>query len=168
MRNTVLIAEALIVAVGCGWLWGASGRWTAERAMHALEVRQDLVEGRSALLDARIAVYSVNFGDASRHLENARRDEAVMWRAASAPSASPAAPASLHALVAHVFASRLAHPFVNPLLRQRLPMTLARRVDGSATQARRSGWCLFRRCVRLVFLPGLTRHGFLHVSHPTL
>jgi hypothetical protein len=59
MRNTVLIARARIVAVGCGWLWGASARWTAERAMHALEVRQDLVEGRSALLDACLAVYSV-------------------------------------------------------------------------------------------------------------
>jgi hypothetical protein len=62
----------LLVAVFAGWLWGASGRWSVERVQQSLELRQDLVEGRSALLDARLDLYSLNFGDASRHLENAR------------------------------------------------------------------------------------------------
>lgn len=30
-----------------------------------------LLEGRAALLDARLDIYSVNFGDASRHFEAA-------------------------------------------------------------------------------------------------
>jgi hypothetical protein len=31
-----------------------------------------LLEGRAAVLDARLDIYSVNFGEASRHLEAAR------------------------------------------------------------------------------------------------
>ena len=49
--------------------------------------------------------------------------------------ASPAAPASLHALLSHLFASRFAHPFVYRLLRRRLPMTLPRRIDWSTAEA---------------------------------
>jgi hypothetical protein len=32
----------------------------------------ELLGGRAAVLDARVAIYSVNFGEASRHLEGAR------------------------------------------------------------------------------------------------
>ena len=63
--------------------------------------------------------------------------------------------------MAHLFASRLAHPFVYRLLRQRLPMTLPRGVDRSTTEARRRGCRLFRRCLRLAFLRGLANcHWF--------
>jgi hypothetical protein len=72
MTKLISAAVVLLVAVFGGWLWGASGRWSVERVQQSLELRQDLVEGRSALLDARLDLYSVNFGDASRHLENAR------------------------------------------------------------------------------------------------
>jgi hypothetical protein len=41
-------------------------------------------------------------------------------------------PASLGALLSHLFASRFAHPFVDRFLRRRFPMTLPRRVDWSA------------------------------------
>ncbi len=78
MRRLISVAVALLVAVSAGWLWGASGRWSIERAQQASELRQELVEGRSAVLDARVALYSVNFGEASGHLENAR---AVLRRA---------------------------------------------------------------------------------------
>jgi len=60
------------VAAAGGWFWGATGRWGAERALHAIELQQDLVLGRSALLETRLAIYSVNFGEASQHLESAR------------------------------------------------------------------------------------------------
>ena len=72
MTKLISIAIALLVTLGGGWLWGASGRWATERARQALELRQELVEGRSAVLDARLDVYTVNFGEASRHLESAR------------------------------------------------------------------------------------------------
>ena len=35
-------------------------------------VRDELLGARGAVLDARVAIYAVNFGEASRHLEGAR------------------------------------------------------------------------------------------------
>jgi hypothetical protein len=72
MTKLIAVVVALLVTAFGGWLWGASGRWTAERERQALELRQELVEGRSALLDTRLDLYSVNFGEAIRHLEGAR------------------------------------------------------------------------------------------------
>lgn len=63
---------ALLVAIGGGWLWGASGRRAAERALQAAELRSALLEGRGRLLDAQVDLFNVNFGNASRHLEDAR------------------------------------------------------------------------------------------------
>ena|SRR5579864_5624808 len=72
MKLVLGIAVALLVALGAGWAWGASGRSALSRALQAAEARDYLLEGRSAVLDARLDIYSVNFGDASRHLEAAR------------------------------------------------------------------------------------------------
>jgi hypothetical protein len=63
---------ALLVALGVGWFWGASGRWAEERALQAAELRSDLFEARSLVLAARVDLYNVNFGDASRHLSDAK------------------------------------------------------------------------------------------------
>jgi hypothetical protein len=63
---------ALLVALGAGWAWGASGRSDLNRALRIAELRDDLLAGRAAVLDARLDIYSVNFGEASRHLEAAR------------------------------------------------------------------------------------------------
>jgi hypothetical protein len=63
---------ALLVALLAGWLWGASGKWDLDRALQVSELRTDLLQARSSVLVARLDVYSVNFGDASRHLEDAR------------------------------------------------------------------------------------------------
>jgi hypothetical protein len=66
------IGLGLLVAVGVGWVWGASGRSDTDRALQIAELRADLLEGRTAVLDARLDIYSVNFGEASRHFEAAR------------------------------------------------------------------------------------------------
>jgi hypothetical protein len=66
------IGVALIVALGVGWVWGASGRADLNHALRTAELRDGLLEGRAAVLDARLDIYSVNFGEASRHLEAAR------------------------------------------------------------------------------------------------
>jgi hypothetical protein len=63
---------ALAVVLLGAWLWGRSGRGDLTRALQASELRNDLLEGRGSVLDARLALYNVNFGDASAHLENAR------------------------------------------------------------------------------------------------
>lgn len=40
--------------------------------LQASELRGDLLQARAAVLDARLDIYSVNFGEASRHFEAAR------------------------------------------------------------------------------------------------
>ena len=65
------IGLALLVAVGVGWVLGASGRSERDRALQIAELRSELLEGRAAVLDARLDIYSVNFGEASRHFEAA-------------------------------------------------------------------------------------------------
>jgi hypothetical protein len=66
------IAAGLVVALFAGWIWGSSGRSDMARALQTSELRGELLGARAAALDARVAIYSVNFGEASRHLENAR------------------------------------------------------------------------------------------------
>ena len=62
----------LVVALLAGWVWGGWGRSDFARALQTSELRGELVGARAAILDARVAIYSVNFGEASRHLEDAR------------------------------------------------------------------------------------------------
>jgi len=66
------IALAVLVAGGAGWVWGASGQSDVTRALGIAELRDELREGRAAVLDAQLDIYSVNFGEASRHFEAAR------------------------------------------------------------------------------------------------
>ena len=73
MKRVLGIAVALLVALGAGWAWGAWGRSDTNRALRIAELRNGLLEGRAAALDARLDIYSVNFGEASRHLEAARK-----------------------------------------------------------------------------------------------
>ena len=72
MKRLISVAAALLVAALGGWLWGTSGRSAMTRALETSELRAELLGARAATLDARVAVYSVNFGEASRHLEDAR------------------------------------------------------------------------------------------------
>jgi hypothetical protein len=66
------VAVGLLVALLAGWIWGRSGQSEMARALQTSELRGELLGARAAVLDARVAVYSVNFGEASRHLEDAR------------------------------------------------------------------------------------------------
>ena len=61
-----------MVALLAGWIWGTSGQSDAARALETAELKSELLGARAAILDARVAIYSVNFGEASGHLENAR------------------------------------------------------------------------------------------------
>ena len=63
---------AVLVALLAGFLWGASAKSTVERALERSELRNELLEARSAALAARVDIYNTNFGEASRHLEEAR------------------------------------------------------------------------------------------------
>jgi hypothetical protein len=63
---------ALIVAFGMGYAWGSSGRGSLNNALDDTSQLLDVAEGRGHLLDARVSLYNVNFGDASRQFEEAK------------------------------------------------------------------------------------------------
>jgi len=71
-KLVVGIAAALAAALFAGWIWGGTGRSAMAHALETSELRGELLGARAAILDARVAIYSVNFGEASRHLEDAR------------------------------------------------------------------------------------------------
>lgn len=66
-----IAASALLLLFG-GWLWGSLGRWSAQSDLRQFEVRLHAAEGRAFLLQARVDLFEVNFGNASRSLEAAR------------------------------------------------------------------------------------------------
>ena len=72
MKLILGMVAGLAVALFAGWIWGASGRTEMSSALQASELRNELLGARAAALDARVAIFSVNFGEASGHLENAR------------------------------------------------------------------------------------------------
>lgn len=71
-RIFLIALGILIVCIGLGYAWGASGRRVVQAALEDSQQQLDLAEARGALLDARVSLYNNNFGDASRRLEEAK------------------------------------------------------------------------------------------------
>jgi hypothetical protein len=63
---------SLVVCLGLGFGWGASGRMTLQTLLDDTRQQLDLAEARGQILDARVSLYNNNFGDASRHFEEAK------------------------------------------------------------------------------------------------
>jgi hypothetical protein len=75
MSRTKLVLAAiiaLIVVAGIGYAMGGSGRFTLQTALDESRERLDVAEARGHLLEARVSLYNVNFGDASRHFEESK------------------------------------------------------------------------------------------------
>jgi hypothetical protein len=60
------------VCLGLGFGWGASGQRGLQTALDDARQQLDLAEARGQILDARVSLYNNNFGDASRHFEDAK------------------------------------------------------------------------------------------------
>jgi hypothetical protein len=74
MNTTKLLLAAVlavVVALLGGYVWGSSGRRAAEHDRQAAAFRAELLEARGSVLAARLEIYSVNFGNAGRHLQEA-------------------------------------------------------------------------------------------------
>jgi hypothetical protein len=71
-RLALAALVALIVTLGVGYAWGGAGRGALTQALDDARQQLDLAEARGYLLDARVSLYNVNFGDASRHFEEAK------------------------------------------------------------------------------------------------
>ena len=72
MKLALGITAGLAIGLLAGFIWGNSGRGNAVGALEAADLRGELLGARAAALDARVAIYNVNFGEASTHLEDAR------------------------------------------------------------------------------------------------
>jgi hypothetical protein len=71
-KTGLMMIAAVLVALLAGFLWGISGKSTIDGALQRSELRNELLEAHSAALAARVDLYNTNFGEASRHLEEAR------------------------------------------------------------------------------------------------
>jgi hypothetical protein len=71
-RLVLLGFATLVIAVGIGYAMGGSGRFTLQHALDETRAQLDIAEARGYLLEARVSLYNVNFGDASRHFEEAK------------------------------------------------------------------------------------------------
>ena len=72
MKQLLVVVVLIVVAVGLGFAWGASGRATLQHGLDEAQQQLDLSDARSRVLDARVSLYNVNFGDAQRQLEDAK------------------------------------------------------------------------------------------------
>jgi hypothetical protein len=66
------IVVALVVLVA-GWLWGASGRWDAQASAKDAELRLRLSEAQASLARARVDLFELNYGEASRRIGQGMR-----------------------------------------------------------------------------------------------
>jgi hypothetical protein len=71
-RLILIIFVLLVVCLGLGFGWGASGQRGLQSALDDAQQQLDLAEARGQILDARVSLYNNNFGDASRHFEDAK------------------------------------------------------------------------------------------------
>jgi hypothetical protein len=73
-RNKLILsaAAALVATFFIGYAVGGSGRFAIQNTLDETRQQLDLANARSQLLDARVSLYNVNFGDASKYFEDAK------------------------------------------------------------------------------------------------
>jgi hypothetical protein len=71
-RLILIALVVVVVTLGFGYVWGSSGRRAIQSTLEDVQQRLDVAEARGLLLEARVNLYNVNFGDASRKFEEAK------------------------------------------------------------------------------------------------
>lgn len=71
-RKLLFALVTVLVVLGFGYVWGASGRGALQTIADESRQALDLAEARGAILEARVSLYNNNFGDASRRLEESK------------------------------------------------------------------------------------------------
>jgi hypothetical protein len=74
LKAALALLAALALAALGGWIWGVMGQSRAEEALARAGAGLHLANARANMLAARVNLFEVNFGDASRSLENAKAD----------------------------------------------------------------------------------------------
>jgi hypothetical protein len=101
LKTFGIVAVAILVAFGAGWLLGASGKASVSAERRALEERATIAEARLALIDARANLEAKKFDDVPKELERARElaaDLQVKLRETSQPERA----GHLEIVLAHV------------------------------------------------------------------
>src|SRR3954451_21147213 len=103
MRGKLILTAfaALIITPGLGFAWGASGRVALQTDLDEARQQLDLSDSRARILDARVSLYNNNFGDASRHFEDAKAPLRRVKQRYQDASRSDAA-SSIDAAIGHV------------------------------------------------------------------
>jgi hypothetical protein len=101
LKRVLIVVVLVLVAFGLGFAWGASGRSTAQSALNGVLQQVDLSEARGHILEARVSLYNVNFGDAQRQLDDAKGPLTKARDRAQADGKKDAA-AALTAALGHV------------------------------------------------------------------
>lgn len=80
MKSVGLVALALVVALGAGWVWGASGKAAVDRERRRVEMQLHFETARSGVLDGRLTLVGndyaragASFGAAVTELETLQR-----------------------------------------------------------------------------------------------
>ena len=71
-KRALIAAVVLVVVLGFGFAWGHAGSSTTQHALDDTKQQLDLAEARGRILEARVSLYNVNFGDAQRQLDDAK------------------------------------------------------------------------------------------------
>jgi hypothetical protein len=71
-RSTAIIAAIVAGAAVAGWLYGASGKSDIEQARRVAVHQAQLQQARALILEGNVAVFQLNFGDATKKFEAAR------------------------------------------------------------------------------------------------
>jgi hypothetical protein len=66
------VALGFVLALAAGWAWGASGRLALQSRLDDSELRVHVTDARARLLQARVDLYSLNFGAATGNFESAK------------------------------------------------------------------------------------------------
>jgi hypothetical protein len=74
LKAILAMLVALAFAVLGGWLWGVAGQARTEEALARAGAGLHLANARGNMLAARVSLFEVNFGEASRSLESAKAD----------------------------------------------------------------------------------------------
>jgi len=66
MRLYGAVALAFFVTLGAGWVWGRSGRSELETGLRAATERAGVAEARGLVLEGRVNLFQMNFGEAAQ------------------------------------------------------------------------------------------------------
>ena len=73
IRSVLWVIIAALIALGGGWLWGATGKAVVLSERRVLADRAELAEVRALVLAGRVKLFELNYGDAAAQFAEALR-----------------------------------------------------------------------------------------------